>query len=100
VRNILDFPCCFSLPAKVIALEHNYRSTQPILDAANAVIAQTAEQIAKTLYSTKASAERPFLATVEDEAAQAPVCRRQRARPPRGRHRAAPAGGAVPHGAS
>jgi UvrD-like helicase family protein len=71
VRNILDFPCYFSLPAKVIALEHNYRSTQPILDAANAVIAQTAEQIAKTLYSTKASAERPFLATVEDEAAQA-----------------------------
>ena len=55
----------------VIALERNYRSTQPILDAANAVIAQAAEQIAKTLYSTKASAERPFLATVEDEAAQA-----------------------------
>jgi DNA helicase-2/ATP-dependent DNA helicase PcrA len=71
VRNILDFPCYFSPPAKVIALEQNYRSTQPILDAANAVIAQAAEQIAKTLYSTKASAERPFLVTVEDEAAQA-----------------------------
>jgi superfamily I DNA/RNA helicase len=35
------------------------------------VIARASEQIAKTLYSTKASAERPFLATVEDEAAQA-----------------------------
>ena len=35
------------------------------------MIARASEQIAKTLYSTKASAERPFLATVEDEAAQA-----------------------------
>jgi DNA helicase-2/ATP-dependent DNA helicase PcrA len=71
VRNILDFPRCFSPPARVIALERNYRSIQPILDAANAVIAGASEQIAKTLYSTKASAERPFLVTVEDEAAQA-----------------------------
>ena len=35
------------------------------------MIAGASEQIAKTLYSTKASAERPFLVTVEDEAAQA-----------------------------
>jgi DNA helicase-2/ATP-dependent DNA helicase PcrA len=71
VRNILDFPRQFSPPAAVITLECNYRSTQPILDAANAVIAQAVEQIAKTLYSAKSSAERPFLANVEDEAAQA-----------------------------
>jgi DNA helicase-2/ATP-dependent DNA helicase PcrA len=71
VRNILDFPRCFSPPAAVITLERNYRSTQPILNAANAVIAEASEQIAKTLYSTKASAERPFLANVEDEAGQA-----------------------------
>ena len=71
VRNILDFPDHFSPPATVIALEHNYRSTQPILDAANAVIAGASEKIAKTLYSTKAAAERPFLAKVEDETAQA-----------------------------
>ena len=62
VRNILDFPHHFSPPATVIALERNYRSTQPILDAANAVIARAHARIAKTLYSTKASAERPFLA--------------------------------------
>jgi DNA helicase-2/ATP-dependent DNA helicase PcrA len=37
VRNILDFPHHFSPAATVIALERNYRSTQPILDAANAV---------------------------------------------------------------
>jgi DNA helicase II / ATP-dependent DNA helicase PcrA len=71
IRNILDFPHCFSPPVTIIALERNYRSTQPILDAANAVIAGASEQIAKSLYSTKASAERPFLANVEDEAAQA-----------------------------
>jgi DNA helicase II / ATP-dependent DNA helicase PcrA len=71
VRNILDFPHHFSPPATVIALEHNYRSTQPILDAANAVIAGASEKIAKTLHSTKTSAERPFLANVEDETAQA-----------------------------
>ena len=71
VRNILDFPHHFSPPATVIALERNYRSTQPILDAANAVIAGASEQFAKTLYSTKVSAERPFLANVEDETLQA-----------------------------
>src|ERR1700757_258877 len=43
VRNILDFPGQFSPPAAVVALEQNYRSTQPILDAANAVIARAME---------------------------------------------------------
>ena len=71
VRNILDFPHSVSPPAAVIALERNYRSTQPILDAANAVIAGAGERFAKTLYSTKQSAELPYLVSAEDEAAQA-----------------------------
>ena len=71
VRNILDFPGSVSPPAAVIALERNYRSTQPILDVANAVIAGAGERFAKTLYSTKESAELPYLVSAEDEAAQA-----------------------------
>ncbi len=71
VRNILDFPDQFSPRAAVISLEHNYRSTQPILDAANAVMAQASEGFLKTLTSLKPSAELPRLVTVEDEAAQA-----------------------------
>ena len=71
VRNILDFPHSVSPPAAVIVLERNYRSTQPILDAANAVIAGAGERFAKTLHSTKESAELPYLVSAEDEAAQA-----------------------------
>ncbi len=71
VRNILDFPDQFTPRAAVISLEHNYRSTQPILDAANAVIAQASEGFSKTLTSSKPSAELPYLVTVEDEIAQA-----------------------------
>src|SRR5258708_40146511 len=40
VRNILDFSDQFSPRAAVIWLERNYRSRQPILDTANAVIVQ------------------------------------------------------------
>ena len=71
VRNILDFPAAFAPPARVVTLERNYRSTQPILDAANAVIALAAERFAKNLWSARASAQRPRMVTVKDEAAQA-----------------------------
>jgi DNA helicase-2/ATP-dependent DNA helicase PcrA len=70
VRNILDFPKLFSPHAHVIKLEQNYRSTQPILDACNAVIGQAGEGYAKRLFSTKKSDERPQLVVAADEAAQ------------------------------
>lgn len=71
VRNILDFPHAFSPPAEVITLERNYRSTQPILSAANAVIAGAAERFTKDLWSDRASADKPQLVTVATEALQA-----------------------------
>jgi DNA helicase-2/ATP-dependent DNA helicase PcrA len=52
-------------------LERNYRSTQPILDVSNAVIAAAAERHAKTLWTDKPSAGRPQLVLVPDEAQQA-----------------------------
>ncbi|UXH76555.1 ATP-dependent helicase [Roseateles amylovorans] len=71
VRNILDFPQRFQPPARVITLARNYRSTQPILEASNAVIAQSRERHDKQLWSDKVSNEQPQLVTVEDEARQA-----------------------------
>jgi DNA helicase-2/ATP-dependent DNA helicase PcrA len=71
VRNILDFPGHFSPKAEIITLERNYRSTQPILAAANAVIELASERFTKNLWSDRVSAERPFLVNVTDDAAQA-----------------------------
>jgi DNA helicase II / ATP-dependent DNA helicase PcrA len=71
VRNILDFPGQFNPPAAVITLDRNYRSTQPILAAANAVIEQASERFTKNLWSDRVSRERPQLITVRDEAEQA-----------------------------
>jgi len=77
VRNILDFPKQFSQPAEVITLERNYRSTQPILDASNAVIAAALERHAKTLWTDKVASALPQLILIPDEAEQARwVCNR------------------------
>jgi DNA helicase-2/ATP-dependent DNA helicase PcrA len=71
VRNILDFPGHFSPRADVVTLEQNYRSTQPILAAANAVIELADERFTKNLWSERKSAERPLLVGVRDESDQA-----------------------------
>jgi DNA helicase-2/ATP-dependent DNA helicase PcrA len=71
VRNILDFPSKFSPPAEVITLDRNYRSTQPILAAANGVIELAAERFTKNLWTDLASTGRPYLIAVRDEADQA-----------------------------
>ncbi len=67
VHNILEFPKAFAAPAELVALEDNYRSTQPIVAAANAVIERSPQRHAKTLRSPRPSDQRPVLALVEDE---------------------------------
>ena len=52
VRNILDFPKLFP-GTRVIRLEENYRSTQPVLDGANPVLAPASEGFRKNLFTTK-----------------------------------------------
>jgi DNA helicase-2/ATP-dependent DNA helicase PcrA len=71
VRNILDFPAQFAPPATVLTLAQNYRSTQPILAATNAVIGLAAERFTKDLFTTRSGGSRPRLVTVGDEDAQA-----------------------------
>jgi DNA helicase-2/ATP-dependent DNA helicase PcrA len=70
VGNILAFPRQYDPPATVVTIEQNYRSTTPILDAANAVIALGTERYEKRLFSARPGGERPALATVADELAQ------------------------------
>jgi DNA helicase-2/ATP-dependent DNA helicase PcrA len=71
VRNILDFPGRFSPKAEIVTLERNYRSTQPILAAANAVIGLADERFTKNLWSERVSSELPRLVNVADDTAQA-----------------------------
>src|SRR6476660_2574282 len=71
VRNILDFPGHFMPRADIVTLDQNYRSTQPILAAANAVIELAEERFTKNLWSDRKSGERPYLVGVRDEADKA-----------------------------
>ena len=71
VRNILEFPAQYTPPAAIITLEQNYRSTQPILTASNAVIGLARERYTKDLVTDRRGGERPRLVTVADESVQA-----------------------------
>jgi DNA helicase-2/ATP-dependent DNA helicase PcrA len=66
VRNILQFEQRFP-DAKVILLEQNFRSTQTILDAANAVIAKNASRHAKNLFTDDVVGEKIRLYRAGDE---------------------------------
>jgi DNA helicase-2/ATP-dependent DNA helicase PcrA len=70
IRNILEFERDFP-GAKVIRLERNYRSTAPILNAANAVITHNAGRKGKTLKAEKGGGEAIALHECEDERAEA-----------------------------
>jgi len=71
VRNILDFPTLFDPPAAQVTLDRNYRSTAPVLAAANATIALAPERYAKNLWTERAGAGLPRLVAVRDESEQA-----------------------------
>jgi len=70
VENILEFSRRFDPPAKVVTLEQNYRSTQPILDGCNRIIGRAAERFTKNLFTRRKGGARPVIAMVADEAAQ------------------------------
>jgi DNA helicase-2/ATP-dependent DNA helicase PcrA len=71
IRNILDFPGTFEPRADVVTLDRNYRSTAPILAAANGVIELARERFTKNLWTERDVGERPRLVTVREESDQA-----------------------------
>jgi DNA helicase-2/ATP-dependent DNA helicase PcrA len=70
IRNILDFERDFP-DARVIKLEQNYRSTQTILDASNALIANNRGQMVKHLWTDEGQGDRIKVRQLEDEHAEA-----------------------------
>jgi DNA helicase-2/ATP-dependent DNA helicase PcrA len=69
IRNILDFQDDFP-DAEVVKLEQNYRSTQTILDASNAVIAHNRAQMHKTLWTDQGAGDPVIIRELEDEHAE------------------------------
>ena len=70
IRNILDFERDYP-EAGVVKLEQNYRSTQTILNAANAVVANNASRKAKELWTSGDEGNRIRVFTASDEYAEA-----------------------------
>ncbi len=70
IENILSFEERYK-DAKVIRLEQNYRSTQTILDAANAVIANNQQRKGKNLWTDNGSGEKIIVNTSYDEREEA-----------------------------
>ncbi|MGH7815996.1 MAG: ATP-dependent helicase [Candidatus Binatia bacterium] len=75
-RNIMDFPKQFSA-TRIIKLEENYRSTQPILNLTNEIIARAAEGYDKRLFTRKSVGNRPKLVQAASEPMQSQfVCQK------------------------
>jgi DNA helicase II / ATP-dependent DNA helicase PcrA len=68
-RNIMDFPKHFA-GARIIKLEENYRSTQPILNLTNEIIARAREGYEKRLFTRKSIGSRPKLVQAPSEQMQ------------------------------
>jgi DNA helicase-2/ATP-dependent DNA helicase PcrA len=68
-RNIMDFPEAFP-GTRLIKLEENYRSTQPILNLTNNIIQRAKERYDKRLFTHKQEGETPVLVQAENEQMQ------------------------------
>jgi DNA helicase-2/ATP-dependent DNA helicase PcrA len=68
-RNIMDFPEAFP-GTRIIKLEENYRSTQPILNLTNNIIQRAKERYDKRLFTRKQEGETPVLVQAESEQMQ------------------------------
>ena len=68
-RNIMDFPEAFP-GTRIIKLEENYRSTQPILNLTNKIIQRAKERYDKRLFTHKQEGETPVLVQAESEQMQ------------------------------
>lgn len=68
-KNIIDFPKIFK-ETKLISLEENYRSTQPILNLGNALISQAKEKFEKELFTKNKGGNLPVFIDASDEHAQ------------------------------
>jgi DNA helicase-2/ATP-dependent DNA helicase PcrA len=71
VENILGFADRFKPKAEIVVLAQNYRSTQQILDTANALMSDGARQHRKTLLGTRQSAQKALYVALDDAQAQA-----------------------------
>jgi DNA helicase-2/ATP-dependent DNA helicase PcrA len=71
VDNILEFPEQFHPGAEVVPLALNYRSTQPVLDASNALMAEAPRQFRKQLLSSRGAGPLPLYVTTDDLQSQA-----------------------------
>jgi len=77
VENILGFPDRFRPKAEIVTLAQNFRSSQSVLDAANALMADAPRQHRKHLLSMRGQGPRPKLVTVNDLETQAEfICTR------------------------
>ncbi len=71
VENILGFAERYKPKAEIVVLAQNYRSTQQILDSANALMADGARQHRKTLLGLRQSPQKPLYVAMDDAQAQA-----------------------------
>jgi len=71
VENILGFAERYKPKADMVVLSQNYRSTQPILDCANALMSEGSRQHRKTLLGMRQSSQKPVYVTLDDAAGQA-----------------------------